>query len=66
MEDFDLFTYEIDYTKPVYKNLLNNYVKNIPHTPSGPNYESRYLRFFQLVKCYRYIFKLLYDKCFRW
>lgn len=48
MEDFDLFTDEIEYTKPVYKNLLNNYVKNIPHTPSGPNYESRYLSFFSI------------------
>ncbi|XP_064074438.1 uncharacterized protein LOC113395504 [Vanessa tameamea] len=40
MEDFDVFTNEIEYTKPVYKNILNKYVKDIPSTPSGPNYES--------------------------
>ncbi|CAH0714013.1 unnamed protein product, partial [Brenthis ino] len=40
MEDYDVFTNEIEYTKPVYKNLLNKYVKDIPYTPSGPNYES--------------------------
>ncbi|OWR47788.1 putative DNA double-strand break repair Rad50 ATPase [Danaus plexippus plexippus] len=40
MEDFDIFTNEIDFAKPVHKNILNNYVNNVPKTPSGPNYES--------------------------
>lgn len=41
MEDFDVFTNEIDYTKPAFKNILNKFVKDIPYTPSGPNYESK-------------------------
>ena len=41
MEDFDVFTNEIDYTEPAYKNMLNKFVKDIPYTPSGPNYESK-------------------------
>ncbi|XP_041972055.1 separin [Aricia agestis] len=40
MEDFDVFTDEIEFSRPVYKNLLNKYVTEIPRTPSGPNYES--------------------------
>ncbi|XP_072934655.1 separin [Epargyreus clarus] len=40
MEDFDVFTNEINFSKPVYNNILNNYVKDIPSTPSGPNYQS--------------------------
>lgn len=40
MEDYDVFTNEIEFTKPVYKNLLNKFVKDIPNTPCGPNYES--------------------------
>ncbi|CAH2051711.1 unnamed protein product, partial [Iphiclides podalirius] len=40
MEDFDVFTNEIEFTKPFYKNVLNKYVKDIPSTPSGPNYQS--------------------------
>ncbi|XP_013145878.1 PREDICTED: separin [Papilio polytes] len=40
MEDFDVFTDEIEFTETLYKNVLNKYVKNIPSTPSGPNYQS--------------------------
>ncbi|CAG4968095.1 unnamed protein product [Parnassius apollo] len=40
MEDFDVFTNEIEYTKPFYANVLNKYVKDVPSTPSGPNYQS--------------------------
>ncbi|KPI95957.1 Separin [Papilio xuthus] len=40
MEDFDVFTDEIEFTETFYKNVLNKYVKNIPSTPSGPNYQS--------------------------
>ncbi|XP_045539175.1 uncharacterized protein LOC106713033 [Papilio machaon] len=38
--DFDVFTDEIEFTETFYKNVLNKYVKNIPSTPSGPNYQS--------------------------
>lgn len=40
MEDFDVFTDEIEFTKPLYKNILNKYVNEVPPTPSGPNYQS--------------------------
>ncbi|KAM3959521.1 extra spindle pole bodies like 1, separase [Aphomia sociella] len=40
MEDFDVFTDEIKFTKPLYKNILNKYVHEIPSSPSGPNYQS--------------------------
>lgn len=47
MEDYDVFTNEIEFTKPVYKNLLNKFVKDIPNTPCGPNYESKYVLLIQ-------------------
>ncbi|XP_049878893.1 uncharacterized protein LOC126375866 [Pectinophora gossypiella] len=40
MEDFDVFTDEINYTKPLYMNILNKFVKDIPSTPNGANYHS--------------------------
>ncbi|CAG9559334.1 unnamed protein product [Danaus chrysippus] len=40
MEDYDIFTNEIDFAKPVHKNILNKYVNDVPKTPSGPNYAS--------------------------
>ncbi|XP_052739083.1 separin [Bicyclus anynana] len=40
MEDFNVFTNEIELTGPAYKRILNKYVKDIPFTPNGPNYES--------------------------
>ncbi|XP_060806658.1 uncharacterized protein LOC106133222 [Amyelois transitella] len=40
MEDFDVFTDEIKFTKPLLKNILNKYVNDAPATPSGPNYQS--------------------------
>ncbi|XP_053617499.1 uncharacterized protein Sse isoform X2 [Plodia interpunctella] len=40
MEDFDVFTDEIKFTKPLFKNILNKFVKEAPATPSGPNYQS--------------------------
>ncbi|XP_063833365.1 uncharacterized protein LOC135082498 [Ostrinia nubilalis] len=40
MEDFDVFTNEINYTKQFYNSILNKYVTDVPYTPSGPNYQS--------------------------
>ncbi|KAJ8713144.1 hypothetical protein PYW08_008448 [Mythimna loreyi] len=40
MEDFDVFTNEINFTKPLFKNILNKYVHDAPSTPNGPNYQS--------------------------
>ncbi|KAF9417442.1 hypothetical protein HW555_005445 [Spodoptera exigua] len=40
MEDFDVFTNEINFTKPLFKNILNKYVNDAPPTPNGPNYQS--------------------------
>ncbi|CAH1641316.1 unnamed protein product [Spodoptera littoralis] len=40
MEDFDVFTNEINFTKPLFKNILNKYVNDVPSTPNGPNYQS--------------------------
>ncbi|XP_047033307.1 separin [Helicoverpa zea] len=40
MEDFDVFTNEINFTKPLFKNILNKYVNEVPSTPNGPNYQS--------------------------
>nr|XP_034827801.1 separin [Maniola hyperantus] len=40
MEDFDVFTNEIEYSGPAYKQILNKYLKEIPYTPNGINYES--------------------------
>ncbi|XP_073948672.1 extra spindle pole bodies like 1, separase isoform X2 [Choristoneura fumiferana] len=40
MEDFDLFSDEINFTRPDYKDVLSKYVNEIPATPSGPNYQS--------------------------
>ncbi|XP_052752014.1 uncharacterized protein LOC113509441 [Galleria mellonella] len=40
MEDFDVFTDEIEFTKPLYKNILNKYVYEIPLYLSGANYQS--------------------------
>ncbi|XP_028026735.1 separin [Bombyx mandarina] len=40
MEDFDVFTNKIHITKPIYKNILNKFAKDIPVTPFGPNYQS--------------------------
>ncbi|XP_026740569.1 separin-like [Trichoplusia ni] len=40
MEDFDVFTNEINFTKPLFKNILNKYVYEAPPTPNGPNYQS--------------------------
>ncbi|KAG6457866.1 hypothetical protein O3G_MSEX010537 [Manduca sexta] len=40
MEDFDVFTDEIKFTKPLYKNILHKYAYDIPATPNGPNYQS--------------------------
>lgn len=42
MEDFDLFSDEINFTRPDYKVVLNKYVNEIPATPSGPNYQSKF------------------------
>lgn len=39
MDDFDVFTDEIKFTKPFYMDLLNKFVKDVPATPIGPNYE---------------------------
>ncbi|CAH2266281.1 jg17830 [Pararge aegeria aegeria] len=39
MEDFDVFTNEIEFSGPAYKHILNKYVTDIPCTPNGPNYE---------------------------
>ncbi|KAJ2942982.1 hypothetical protein O0L34_g15173 [Tuta absoluta] len=39
MDDFDVFTDEIHYTKPFYMNILNKFVKDVPSTPNGPNYQ---------------------------
>lgn len=41
MEDFDVFTDEIKFTKPLYLNIINKFVKDVPATPNGPNYESK-------------------------
>ncbi|XP_063368810.1 uncharacterized protein LOC134657186 [Cydia amplana] len=40
MDDFDIFSDETNFTRPLYKDVLNKYVKEIPATPSGPNYQS--------------------------
>ncbi|XP_045503315.1 uncharacterized protein LOC123700208 [Colias croceus] len=40
MEDFDVFTNEINFTQPVFKNVLHKYAKDIPSTPSSANYQS--------------------------
>ncbi|CAG9103949.1 unnamed protein product [Plutella xylostella] len=40
MEDFDIFTNEINYTKPLYTNILNKFVKEVPVAPFSANYES--------------------------
>ncbi|CAB3256831.1 unnamed protein product [Arctia plantaginis] len=40
MEDFDVFTNEINFTKPLFKNILNKYIHEVPSTPNGPNYQS--------------------------
>lgn len=45
MDDFDVFTDEINFSKPFYKDLLNKYVKDIPATPIGPNYECKFDNF---------------------
>lgn len=42
MEDFDVFTNEINFTKPLFKNILNKYVNDVPSTPNGPNYQSKF------------------------
>lgn len=42
MEDFDVFTNEINFTKPLFKNILNKYVNEVPSTPNGPNYQSKF------------------------
>lgn len=42
MDDFDVFTDEIKFTKPFYMDLLNKYVKDVPATPIGPNYECEF------------------------
>lgn len=42
MEDFDVFTNEINYTKQFYGNILNKYVYDVPSTPNGPNYQSEF------------------------
>ncbi|CAG9791650.1 unnamed protein product [Diatraea saccharalis] len=49
MEDFDVFTNEINYTKQFCLNILNKYVNDAPLTPNAPNYQ-----------CGR---KLLADEC---
>lgn len=43
MEDFDLFADEINFTRPDYKDVLKKYVNEIPETPSGPNYQSKFV-----------------------
>ncbi|KAJ0172900.1 hypothetical protein K1T71_011076 [Dendrolimus kikuchii] len=40
MEDFDVFTDEIKFTKPLFKSILNKFVNESPATPNGPNYQS--------------------------
>ncbi|KAL0818068.1 hypothetical protein ABMA28_008604 [Loxostege sticticalis] len=40
MEDFDVFTNEINYSKQFYTSILNKFVNDVPTTPSGPNYQS--------------------------
>ncbi|XP_059053319.1 uncharacterized protein LOC131847699 [Achroia grisella] len=40
MEDFDVFTDEIEFTKPLFKNILNKYVYDVPSCLSGSNYQS--------------------------
>lgn len=40
MEDFDVFTNEINFTRPLFKNILNKYVNDVPSTPNAPNYQS--------------------------
>lgn len=51
MEDFDVFTNEINFTKPVFKNVLNKFAKEIPLTPSSANYHGKYvLKFIQKSK----------------
>ncbi|CAK1541451.1 unnamed protein product [Leptosia nina] len=40
MEDFDIFTDEINFMKPVYTNILHDFVKDVPATPSSANYQS--------------------------
>lgn len=46
MEDFDVFTNEIEYSSAAYKQILHKYVKEIPCTPNGPNYESKFFGLF--------------------
>ncbi|KOB76374.1 Separin [Operophtera brumata] len=40
MEDFDIFTDQIEFTKPFYKNVLHKLVYEAPSTPNGPNYQT--------------------------
>lgn len=42
MEDFDVFTNEINYSKQFYSSILNKFVNDVPSTPSGPNYQSEF------------------------
>lgn len=65
MEDYDVFTNEIDFTKPVYTHLLKKFVKDIPVTPNGPNYQSEYLLiivvYFWIEKYNVYLLRYLFN-----
>ncbi|KAL4708912.1 hypothetical protein ACJJTC_010957 [Scirpophaga incertulas] len=50
MEDFDVFTNEINYTKPFYHKLLKKFVNDSPTIPNGLNYQ--YGRKLLAEECY--------------
>lgn len=55
MEDFDIFTNEINFTQPLFKNILNKYVKEVPSTPNGLNYQSKFMSSYFCVKIVLYM-----------